>query len=63
MENMESRRRGVTSWVGSGLGDERVGELEFDESLPSQPLLRKGSIGILLVTKIADPNFLQDLDQ
>ncbi len=39
MENMESRRRGVTSWVGSGLGDERVGELEFDEPLTSQPLL------------------------
>ena len=27
MENMDNRRRGVTSWLGSGLGDEYVGDV------------------------------------
>jgi hypothetical protein len=27
MANMDKRRRGVTSWLGSGLGEENVGDV------------------------------------
>jgi hypothetical protein len=38
MENIERRRRGVTSWLGSGLGEENDGDV--GESL--RPLLVEG---------------------